>query len=319
MSPTSHPNSKKVWIRRTDTFLDSIQTQAKEFMSMSRKSIGSYWESSYSRVIGTGLDFNEQRILLPNIVNCEADDKDFRREVIKYYKDIRTTVPYGDGLELEIGLLLDNRKPVTYKDEDGLVNLPIKVSDYLKYRHAISHPLCAKTFEESHGNQAIMFFAYDPDVEEKVVAEDTRQRDEAMVTYLAIKEDDKKVTGMLLLLGTDPREYFGPNAAVLRSNMLRKIAEMRAVDFNRIYRIDNFEIRSRIEGFIKTGIFRKVGERIIDASNSNPVANNIKEAIDLLSGDNPEYKEKMMLWMGSYQEAMNKPSMAKRGTKKVTT
>lgn len=315
---SQHKNSKKVWLRRTDTFLDAVQTQAKEFMSMSRKSLGSFWESSTSRVVGTGLNFNEQKLLLPNIVDFEPEDREFRKAVTKYYKDIRTTVPAGDGLELEIGLELGNDKPLGWKDpETGFVNIPIKISDYLKYRHAKAHPLCASSYNESLGNQNIMFFVYDPDVEEKVVAEDTAQRDEAMLTYLQIKDKPEKVDGMLLLMGVDIRDYAGPNAPVLKSSRLRVLAETRAVDFNQFYKIDNFEMRSRIEGFIKVGLFRRVGERIVDASNNKVIGNNMREVIDLLA-DNPEYKEQMALWLGSYQEAIAKPTLVKRGTKKAT-
>jgi hypothetical protein len=320
MSTTTHPNSRKVWIRRTDSFLDAVQTQAKEFMSLSRKSIGSFFVSPTSRSIGSGLDFNEQRLLLPEIVNCEADDKDFRKEVIKYYTDIRTVVPVGDGIELEIGLVLDNNKPIGWKDpETGFLNFPIKISDYLRYRHAIAHPLCARTYGESQGNQQILFFVYDPEIEEKVVAAVDQQRDQAMETYLSIKDKADKVSGMLLLMGVDPRDYSGPNASVLMANKLRSLAEARSVEFNKIYTIDNFELRSKIEGFIKTGIFRRVADRIIEANTNVIIANNMREAIDILGGNNPEYKEKMAIWMGSYQEAIVKPNMAKRGQKKVTS
>jgi hypothetical protein len=306
-----HPNSKIVNIVRTETFMDSVQTGAKEFMSMSRKTIGSYWKSISSKVVGSGLDFNEQRVLLPLIIDAEADDRFFREKVNKFYQEMFTQIPFGpEGRALEIGLLLDNNKPVTYKDKEGMQNLPIEIMDYVRYRHAREHPQVAIDKESSVGDPLKLYYIFDSEVADKVLVETTSQQDQAIATYLAIKEDDTKVSGMLIMFGIDPRDFGGASAPAQRAKRLRTIADTDAANFNKVYKTDNFELRVKIKSFIQNGIFKNVGDRIFEASTNKMIAKDLDEAVKVLQ--DKEYSENLQIWSGNLQDIQAKPKTARR-------
>src|SRR5690606_19206039 len=97
------------------------------------RAVGPYYQG---RVPGSGLTFQEQKLLLPDVIGVEANDKDFRREVEKFYHEILTKIPDA-GIELEIGLENDN-EPLSES------NMPLNIKDYVIYRHIINSPQVAK-------------------------------------------------------------------------------------------------------------------------------------------------------------------------------
>lgn len=300
-----YKTSKIVYLRRTYTFMDDVQKEAQEFMSMSRKAIGSYWKSQSSKAIGTGLDYNEQQVILPLVVDCEPTDRDFRDRVRNFYKEILTHVEFGkEGTKLEIGLLLDNDKPVTYKDANGLMNIPIEPMDYIRYRHAMEHPQVAKDRQSSLGDPLKLYYIFDPEVENKQQVASTKTADQAMEIYLKLRDDAPKVYDLLLVLGVDPRDFDGPNADVLRAQRLREVAEKQPNDFIKTYKVDNFELRAKINGLLSTNIFTRVGDRIYETSTNTLIAKDLDEAVKVLQDD--QFKDKFVIWMGNYQDILAK-------------
>jgi hypothetical protein len=308
---TTHPNSKVINIVRTETFMDTVQTGAKEFMSLSRKTIGSYWKSISSKAVGSGLDLNEQAVLLPLIIDADAEDRFFREKVTKFYKEMFTQVPFGpEGRALQIGLLLDNSKPVYWKDKDGLMNLPIEPMDYIRYRHAREHPQVAVDKESSIGDPLKLYYIFDPEVADKQLVSSTKEQDEAIATYLAIKDQEEKVSGLLVMLGVDPRDFGGASAPAQRAKRLRELADTKPADFNKVYKTDNFELRVKIKSFLQNGIFKNVGDRIFEASTNTMVAKDMDEAVKLLQ--DKEYSERLQIWSANLQDITAKPKTARR-------
>jgi hypothetical protein len=321
-----HPNSKIITIMRTESFQDAVQTGAKDFMSMSIKSIGSYWKSVNARIIGTGLDFNEQETLLPHVINCEAHDRDFKKSVAAFYSDLLTKIPFSTGRDLEIGMLVDNSLPmgarIINKDGKNVVttdekefknaklNLPIEIMDYIRYRHAKEHPQVAPDRDSALGDSLKLYFIFDPEVADKSTALKTSTRDAAMQVYLTVKDNTDKVDAMLLLLGVDPRDFTGASAPSQKAQRLRVFADTESEKFNRILGLDNFELRVKIEGFLVTGVFKKQGDRIFEASTNKLIAVNMDEAVKTLQ--DPAYSENLTMWSGAYQDIMAKPKPTRR-------
>src|SRR5690606_22846505 len=88
--------SKKIFIKRNRPFIHEQlhSTEAREYLSLSRRSIGSYWATKDSRRSGTGLNDEEVKLLLPQILEVQADDRDFRKTVGRFYEEISTLIPY---------------------------------------------------------------------------------------------------------------------------------------------------------------------------------------------------------------------------------
>lgn len=280
-----HINSKKVTIFRAGSFALAAQTGAQEFMSMSKKSIGSYFQSSTSKGIGSGLNFDEIDALMPLVLDVPKEDRTFRAEVKKYFMEMVTKIPADNGLELEIGLLVDNSKPIVTKDKEGnitLLNLPINISDYIRYRHALGHPKVALSISAAKGNTLIDFYVFDKEIALSQDVDAAKDKDDAIVAYLKIKEDEDKVNMMLTLLKVDPRTYKGKNAADQKEQKLRELADKNATAFLKVYKQDNFEQRYQIKSMVNTGILKEIGSQIVDAETGDVIGHNFEEAVYFL-------------------------------------
>lgn len=304
------PNSRTITIFRTNSFLDDAQKKdALEFVSMSKKSLGSYWESNQSRVSGSGLTAAEQKILMPIVLNMELSDREFRAKCAEYFAEIKTTVPYAKGIELEIGLE-DNNEPLGTKLEDGSTNLPLKIYDYIRYRHALAHPEVATSAILARGNQLKQFYIFDPQAEIETNKAEADKKDEALEFYLKIKGEDKKIDMLLTLLKVDPRQFSGANAATLKLEALKAKAEKVPAEFVSIYKDKFFEDMYVIESLVNTNVLNRVGQTLIDPDLGITVGHNMSEAIAWMKDKNNS--EKVVILKAKMQEGLARPITARK-------
>lgn len=295
--------SKKVKIFRNQSFLEKAQQGIAEFMALTKQSIGGYWESSQSGAIGTGLSIEEQELLLPYVTDIPVEDRGFRQAVREFYVKLQTPIPYKNGLELEIGLKNSNEKPLSRN------NLPLKMMDYLRYRHAKGHPFVAANAEEARGNQIKKFYIFDKNASDKATTNLNLLKDEALQVYLTVKDDKKKVVAMLTLLGVDPRMYGGVNADDLRQTALRDFADKTPEKVVKTYKLDSFEERYMIQAMVNTGVLKVYGSRYVVASNGESFGNDIDEAVSRFK--NTADKELILALKATTQEALKAGAKAK--------
>mgnify|MGYP003552452743 FL=1 len=291
-----HPNSKKITIFRAGSFIDDAQTQAQDFMALSKKSIGSYFASKSSKGIGSGLNFAEVDLLMPYVLDLPKEDRQFREKVRNFYASLLTKVEYGKGITLEIGLLEDNSKPVS------ATNLPIEIMDFIRYRHAIGHPRVAMSLADATGDQTMEFYIFDKaKVEDESVLLETA-KEEAMAQFFAIRDKDDKVAMLLTVLKQDPRSFTGKNAANLRKTALKTLAENKPGEFLKQFRDKYFEERYTMLAMENTQILRKVGSQYIDNETSEILAHTEEEM--LLFFKDKTKSQKIALLKGKLQEQM---------------
>lgn len=320
---SQHPNSKKVTIYRAGSFINDAQTNAQDFMALSKKSIGSNWSSSTGKGIGTGLTFAEIDILLPLVLDLPSTDRTFREKVREYFASIITHVAYETGRELEIGLELDNNQPITYSKPGPngtmLFNLPIDVADYLRYRHAQQHPKVAANKSKAMGDKLKEFYIFD---KEDAIRDNTviaKNKDKALVAYLSIISDPQKVNVMLTLLGTDPRTFKGKNAHSLREQALREKADKSADKFLEVYTQDNFEEKYLLQAMVNSGVLRQISKQYVDASTGEPIGHNLEEAIYFFK--DPANNNQISILKSALQDALkelNKSTPAKQAVAEPT-
>ena len=278
---TENLNSKKVVIKRAPSFLSRTQgKEADEFYQSAVKEIGSYFESSSSYRIASGLNVDEEKLLLEQQLGIDPKDRDFIKDRNKFYQNIFTKVP-KDGVELEIGLLKSNSKPVS---ED---NMPINIIDYIKYRHHIKHPWVAASEQDAAGNQLKRFYIEDEVSTAKAAVLQSDLKDEALSKYFEIKDDPKKVDMYLTLLGKDPREIEGQNKE--HTEQLRRQALRNEVDTNpeliKKYGLDkNFEYLYNIKSMVNTGVLKVVAGTYIVADSGERLGSE-EEVIEFLKND----------------------------------
>lgn len=321
MAAERHINSKRVTIFRTGTFMEAAQTGAAEFMSMSKRSIGPYFSGSLGDAIGTGLNFLEIDILMPLIINVPHTDSTFRQKVRDFFASIVTKIAFGSGCELEIGLELDNEKPIGVRNPDGTykeINLPIKIQDYIRYRQALGHPLVAASKSEAQGNILKEFYVFDQTLVDTEAASLRKVVDRATTSYLTLKTDMDKVDAMLTLLGTDIRAYHGAAAADLKVEELHRLATTKSREFNEAMDDKEFETRYLIRKMVNTGVVRKIGNQFVDKETGGILGHTEEEVIfyikDALNSD------KVSILKSKTQEAMkNKLALPKNAKTAKTT
>lgn len=296
-----HPNSHKVTIFRIGSFLSKAQNaDTASFQSQSKEPIGSYFESRTSTKIGSGLSDEETALLLPRFIDREPNDRDYREKVSEFYRDITTPVPFNGGVELEIGLLEANDKPIS-KD-----NMPINVNDYIRYRHAIKHPHVALSKEAATGNLLKRFYVFDKQAIENKKINNNISKDAAIEYYLKVKEDMKQVDTMLILMGIDIREFAGvKNANDAKKAKLRELAEAKSDLFTKQYESGDIEIRGLILGMIKTKVLKEVASRILVTSDNEELGLNMEEAIYFFKDE--ANSERVIALRALYQESLTTP------------
>jgi len=295
-----HKNSKIVTIFRAGSFLSRAQgKEIDDFFAMSKKAIGSYWESTSSKRVATGLSFKEEGILLPKLLDVDERDREFRKKVTEFYVDIETQVPHGTGRNLEIGLEESNKDDVSEK------NLPINLMDYLRYRHLIGHPHVAKTKEEADGNALVQFYIFDKSEVVKKNSKRADEKDAAIQIYLEIKPDGEKVDMMLTLLGVDPRQFTGRDAEDLKLEALRKHSETKPDTFISIYNEGDLKNRYWIRTMVNTGVLKTIGTKYLDKETDRLIGNTLEETLYYF---NDESNSDVIVSLKSRaQEAMKRP------------
>lgn len=295
--------------------MENAQTGAQEFMSMSKKSIGTYFIGSLGNSIGSGLEFDEIDVLLPLLIDIPAGDSTFRPKVREFFSNIVTKIPFGTGKELEIGLTLSNDAPVTFtkvlvEGKPAVYNLPVNIQDYIRYRHALKHPLVAPSRAEAKANMLAEFYIFDQASVDSDVASARKVTDKAITTYLAISKDMEKVDAMLTLMGDDIRSYHGANAEDLKLEALHKFASTRAGDFNKVYEEKDFDLRFLLQKMINTGVVRKIGGVFSDKESGGILGHNNEEVILYLK--DTSNADKVSFLKGKVQEAMKLKVAAKK-------
>lgn len=299
MAETTHKNSRTVTVYRTESMLEKVQKDAKDYMGLFNQPIGDYYESGNSAVVATGLEPWEVDILLPSVLMMSNEDREFRPKVKEYYQKISTKVPHRIGVTLEIGLVEDNDKPISK------TNLPIKMSDYLRYRHIRKHPWVAPSAAAAKGNMLVKYYIFDKYEQERMFSDVNAEKDKAIRQYLSIGDDPKKVEQMLIMLGVDYRRYEGPNAVPLRKDALRELAETKPTEFNKANENNSFEERYKIRLLLAAGVTQLIGNTLVLVSNPEVILGHSEdEAVVFLK--NPANSQTVTLMLRTAQEAMAK-------------
>jgi hypothetical protein len=297
--------------------MDAQAKGAPEFLAQAKQSLGSFWDNSFSKTIGSGLNFSEQKILLPEIIDCEVEDRNFRAKAAEYFQNIKTSIPYPKGRELEIGLEVSNTEPLSRQ------NMPLHIADYIAYRHAMAHPLVSNTKEAGESALLTQFYIFDPQAAEdsKVIAD--KFKDEALGLYLRIKETPEKIDMLLTMLNKDPRTFTGKNAKDLKVSALKVLADTQPKEFVNIFNNNLFEDLYYLQSMVNVKILQRVGTQVIDPQTGDTLGHTDIEAIAWMK--NPAKSEQVIMYRARLDEALGinrlepaTPPATKKATAKAT-
>lgn len=269
-----HPNSKIITIFRAGSYLARAQgKEIQDFFAEASVSIGSFWESSTSTKVATGLTHTEEELLLPGIIDAEPTDRDFRKKVSDYFTELDIKVPHK-GRQMEIGLDLDNNKPVSK------TNWPLSLSDYIQYRLARTHPKMAPTSEAAEASPIYDYYIFDKEASVNKNLNKTKEKDDALKLFYSIEDSPIKIREMLLLMGKDPREFSGKDADRLQKDHLRNLTETKPALFISTFKLEDLSTRYWITAMVRSGVLEQIGARIrVKNAAKTILGNNMEEAI----------------------------------------
>lgn len=297
--------SKIIEIRQNFTFGQMAQEdpQVKAWFDQAFRPVGPYYQG---KVTATGLNFDEQKLLLPYILGIEPSDKAFRNEVSKHYDNILTLVP-PQGLKLEVGLEDDSR-PLSD------TNLPLNIKDYITYRHAKGHPGMAVDEEEGQRfMQTKKFYLVDTDKITAGTIAISELEDKALAVYFEYKDNQIKVDQVLTMSGIVIRNLT-PNEKQIKFKALAtkdkdntKSQSEQGEAFNRfinLCRDEDLPLKFMVEELIGAQILERIGTNVLLKETGATLGEDMRAAILFLK--NPKNSKTLNVLKAEYQTKVKK-------------
>lgn len=272
-------NYKIIRIERHYNLIEMQQSDAsvQAWLGESYRPIGPYFDAG-GKSVAKGLTMDEQRLLMPEILGVEPADKEFRKEVEKFFHELLTNVP-KTGLELNISLM-DDERPL------GVDNLPIVPRDYIVWRHATKHPHVAHDKSDAERNIQRRFYMIDPQSVKGEALKINRLEDQASSLYFKYKDDDLRVDQILTMMGMTIK-------GLKKDDKVLKLKEFtKAVPgFNEVEQKDRFtrfievcedkdlSIKFLIEELVGAQYLERVGRVILLKDTGERLGDSIEEAV----------------------------------------
>jgi hypothetical protein len=225
---------RKVIIRRKEVqgFLP------KEIRAGARVTIGSMY---VGRQPLKGLDYEESKRYLPEIIGTPGDHPDFPKLEKEFWADMRLRVPF-EGAELNINV-----------DDDGN---PENLMDWITYKWCQKHRHVADKKETMTSDHR--FYIYDPNKNLIDRNNKIKIKKEADKEFIKLSGDAEKMRRILRVFGTAKPESL---SEVEVENNLYDIKDKQAEKFLKVATDSNLDLRSEIEEMVTAGVIRKIGNQ----------------------------------------------------------
>lgn len=172
-----------VYIRRVEQ--NDKTRLPKDLLQESKRPLGPSF-NKYGQIL-RGLELDEEKVIMPEIVNISPNDPTFSKACENFWNNISIPIPAGRGVELNISL-----------KENGYPEAPL---DYLKYRFAQKHKLVAASEDDlSNKNTTAMYVIFDPVAQTEKQVSQLKTRNTAKLKYLEIIENTEKMDAVLAVL-----------------------------------------------------------------------------------------------------------------------
>lgn len=227
---------RKVFIRRKE-----VQGYLpKEIRAAARVTLGSMY---VGRQPLKGLDSDEAKKLLPDIIGLPANHADFPKKEKEFWANMSIKVPF-EGAELNITT-----------DEAGA---PENSLDYISYKWAIKHRHVADSKEAMDSHKR--FYIYDP---KKALLErsiEIKLRREADKEYIKMTGNISKMRRVLRVLNKVDSEKISELEV---ENSLYEAKNKQPKKFLKVVTDKNLDLKAEIEELITANIIRKIGNQHI--------------------------------------------------------
>ena len=224
--------------------------------ALSKRRIGAY--ATANGVIKTGISREEEKKLLPYLLNVDFNSPEFLRRKEEYYYNITINVPL-EGFEFEIG-----------KDSNGM---PLNIDHYIKFYFAKNHPWVAGDKEELNGSPEKLFYIYDKNKEKVEKEQILKTRKEAYKEFIKLSGDERRVEMIINMLGVNPDSLDSGEKEV----MLEEEATKNPDKFLTIARDKKLEMKAFIKECISYEVLTLIGTSVLEGD--EVIGNSMDEAV----------------------------------------
>lgn len=274
--------SRKIYVRHRPRV---IKREGEQYSDQdSSRHIGAAFDKSE---ILRGLDFDEEKKYLKSIIGVSPTSEKWDEATKRYWANIRTRVPYGMGLELEIGFVYKDQATADKAEASDDYNVrqelgePLKVSDYVLWRYCLVYGRVANTLAEVNNSNKIRFYLYskEAEVNDKYLALEVRKK---AMNKLILITGDRELVDQVLTVYNHPR-------ANIKGDKEKDIAleELMSEDPGRFIKLaedPQLKTKAIIELAIMRGHLRRVEntDTIIYGDNT-PIGNSVDDAVAYLN------------------------------------
>lgn len=294
--------SKIIEIHRYFNLVEMQQNdpEVKAWLGQSFRGIGPYFKD---KATATGLTFEEQRLLLPELLGIEHTDKDFRKVVIRFFDELLTSVP-KEGLKLQIGLEDDSR-PLAAD------NMPINIMDYIRFRHIRGHRDVAMNEAEAAKTFGKRYYIVDPEAVSNSATSLNTLEDKTLVVYMKFKDDRIKTDQILTMLGVNIKNMKPEEKILKLKELSQKNPKLNDYEqkeaFERFLTVaedKDLEYKYLIQEMIGTQYLKRVGNNILYSESGKKVGDNLEDAV--LYFKNPKNSRELNMMKAEYNTKIKK-------------
>lgn len=286
--------SKKITIKRKE-ITTSFYKKNMESMEEGYHKIGA---SIRNNDVCRGLTFDEEEVLLPNLLGVQPKNDNWQKTTSDYWNNISKQVP-KDGLELEIGfnykVSKERSEEENYKlgesckeEEKYKYGFPINVVDYVLYRYCLVYSDVANSATDKHKSNRIRFYLYSKLEEIKTNHEALTLKNKAYGKYLEVLSNRDKVEDILRLMSdSDGNSLWQINLSDGEQDLiLQKAMEEKPAMFISYYDDKVLEMKSFISKCITGQFLKRVpNTEVIMYGENTIIGNTIDEAVGYLRNE----------------------------------
>ena len=296
-----------VYIRRKKT--ESLPTTG-EFLDESVAKIGSSLKGNSPL---RGLNFEEEKKYLPQIIGISNNSPDWEKATKDYWDNISKNVPTSDkegngGLKLEIGLRYDtiedyekDQKSIKTWGELEIGNgkqkiaienpkgTPINIADYILWRFCLVHSKVANSLEEVGKSPKIEFYIYSKQKEikeQKVTFENKRKASQLLYTNLGDRLWVEHMLRLLIQNDKSPSVSIREVSSITEDEkdiLLESYMHKVPIIFSAFAEDKNLEMKSFIEICIASGFLVRIPNTNSISFEGETIGNTIEETVTYLN------------------------------------
>lgn len=215
-----------------------------------------------------GLNYDEERKYLPEIVGMSPTDNEWRKTLINYWSNIAVDVPadgvgtgklqgkpliftvaFGTATEkenFERVLSLEEKAELSQKGEviEG-------IADYVLFRYCLLYNKVANKFEDIGKSPKILFYLYSKATETRVEHNAFKLRVKANTLFTQVLMDEDVVDAVLLMFRQDLKEF---ETLQDKHLALEGLLKTKAADFIKFMEDSNLKVKATIKRAVEARI-----------------------------------------------------------------